>query len=379
MRCHGFVLACLAASAGCGAPAAGDLPGRPSRAEPAVQRFDARLSGYPYPYEVRFFRFTGQGQDLEMAYMDVRPAGKARGTVLLLHGKNFSGAYWRPTIAALVREGYRVVVPDQIGFGKSSKPVLFQFTFQALATYTRDLLDHLRAGNVAVVGHSMGGMLAVRFALMFPGRTRQLALVNPIGLEDWKRSVPYRPVAWWYEKERTRKPEQIRDYMAKSYFGGVWKASYEPLLEIQAGWARGPDRDLVAWNSALTSDMVFTQPVVYELADLRAPTLLIIGQRDRTAIGKDLARPAVAKKLGDYRALGRRAAAAIRGAELVELEGVGHVPQVEAFERYMGALRAFLAGSKSAPRRRASSPQAPRPAPPPHPHPVPYPAPSPRP
>jgi pimeloyl-ACP methyl ester carboxylesterase len=312
-------------------------------APPAVPRFDARLTGYPYPYEVGFFRFSAQGQSLEMAYMDVRPAGSARGTVLLLHGKNFSGAHWHQTIATLVREGYRVIAPDQIGFGKSSKPLHFQFSFHALATFTRDLLDHLGAGDVAVVGHSMGGMLAVRFALMFPRRARQLVLINPIGLEDWKRVVPYRPIDWWYEKERSRKPEQIRDYMARSYFGGQWKAMYEPLIEIQVGWLTGPDRDLVAWSSALTYDMIFAQPVVYELEDLSIPTLLVIGQRDRTALGKDLVPADVARRLGDYPALGRRAAAAIRGAELVELEGVGHMPQVEAFERTMAALRRFLA------------------------------------
>jgi len=328
------------------AAAPGDRP--PPRA-----RFDARLSGHPYPYPVRIHRVTAQGQRLEMAYMDVSPGRPARGTVLLLHGKNFSGAYWQSTIAALVGDGYRVIVPDQIGFGKSDKPRHFQYTFQALALTTADLLDHLGARDVAVVGHSMGGMLAVRFALMFPQRTRALVLMNPIGLEDWKRTVPYSSIDSQYARERTRTPDQIRQYMSKSYFGGTWKPSYEPLLAIQAGWATGPDRDLIAWTAALTSDMVFTQPVVDELPDLRVPTLLIIGQRDRTAIGKDLVAPAVAARLGDYPALGRRAAAAIPGAELVELDGVGHVPQVEAFGRTMSALRRFLArpSRRLAPRR----------------------------
>jgi pimeloyl-ACP methyl ester carboxylesterase len=155
--------------------------------------------------------------------------------------------------------------------------------------------------------------------------------------------------------------------MAKSYFGGTWKASYEPLLEIPAGWATGPARDVVAWSSALTYDMIFTQPVVYELPDLSMPTLLVIGQRDRTALGKELAPPRVARTLGNYPALGRRAAAAIPKAELLELDGVGHIPQVESFERTMGALRAFLAGSPVAPgkRPRGRAPATPvaRPAP----------------
>jgi pimeloyl-ACP methyl ester carboxylesterase len=116
-------------------------------------------------------------------------------------------------------------------------------------------------------------------------------------------------------------------------------------VEIQAGWTLGPDRELTAWVSALTSDMVFTQPVVYEFPLIRVPTLLIIGTRDRTALGRNLVPPAVAATLGDYTTLGKQAAAAIPGAELVELDDVGHVPQYEAFERYIEALRGFLVRS----------------------------------
>jgi pimeloyl-ACP methyl ester carboxylesterase len=88
--------------------------------------------------------------------------------------------------------------------------------------------------------------------------------------------------------------------------------------------------------------MIFTQPVLYEFPLLHVPTLLIIGQRDRTAIGRGWASKDVAATLGDYPTLGRKAAAAIPGAKLVEIEGVGHLPQVEAFPRYRDALLAFL-------------------------------------
>jgi pimeloyl-ACP methyl ester carboxylesterase len=83
--------------------------------------------------------------------------------------------------------------------------------------------------------------------------------------------------------------------------------------------------------------------VLYELPDLRVPTLLVIGQRDRTAIGKAWAAPEVKARLGNYPVLGKSAAAAIPGAKLVELPGVGHLPQVESFERYLGAVQDFLA------------------------------------
>ncbi|HEY1099847.1 MAG TPA: alpha/beta hydrolase [Myxococcota bacterium] len=305
--------------------------------------FNARLDGYAYPHEVQLLPVTVQGHPLELAYMDVAPTTSPNGhTVVLLHGKNFSGAYWAETIALLAGQGFRVVAPDQIGFGKSSKPVDIQYSFQLLATTTKALLDHLGLERVVVVGHSMGGMLGTRFALMFPEHVEKLALVNPIGLEDWKQVVPYRSVDEHYAVERKATPDTVRRYMQQAYFDGRWLPAYEPLIAIQAGWVTGPDSERMAMVTALTSDMVFTQPVVHELPLLKVPTLLIIGTRDRTAIGKAWAPAEVQPTLGLYEQLGKKAAAAIPGAQLVELEGVGHAPQVEAWDRYVQALTTFL-------------------------------------
>jgi pimeloyl-ACP methyl ester carboxylesterase len=309
-----------------------------------VAALDPELTQYAYPFPVRRHALETQGQRLTMAYMDVAAAQPNGCTVVLLHGKNFSGAYWASTIKALTAEGYRVIAPDQIGFGKSSKPDAYQFSFHGLADNTRVLLDALGVQRFALVGHSMGGMLAVRMALMYPDRVERLALVNPIGLEDWKRVVPYRTVDENLAQELRATPESIREYQRVSYFGGTWKPEYEPLVEILAGWTRHPEYERVAWNAALTSDMVFTQPVVYELDALTVPTLLVIGQRDRTAIGKDRVGKDVAARMGGYPALGRNAARRIPGARLVEIAEAGHLPQVDAFDAYIAALSTFVGG-----------------------------------
>ncbi len=307
---------------------------------------DAALSDYEYPHEVKVRNFEEQSLDHSMAYMDVSPEKPNDRSVILFHGKNFSGAYWEDTVEALSQKGYRLIVPDQIGFGKSSKPVNFQYSFQALATHNAELLDMLDIGKVSVVGHSMGGMLAVRFALMFPERVERLVLVNPIGLEDWKRKVPYQSVDEGVAEEMKKTPESIREYMKQAYFDGEWKPDYDPLLELQAGWSTGPDKERMARVGALTSDMVFTQPVVHEFSDLGVPTLLIIGDRDRTAIGKNRAEPDVAETLGLYGKLGESAAAAIPDAKLVTLTGIGHLPQFEDFDAYIKALEDFLAAEE---------------------------------
>jgi len=79
-----------------------------------LQPLSITLEGYDYPYPVQFLPLSIEGQDLKMAYMDVPPRGGGNGkVVLLLHGKNFFGAYWKDTITFLADNGYRVIVPDR--------------------------------------------------------------------------------------------------------------------------------------------------------------------------------------------------------------------------------------------------------------------------
>lgn len=310
-----------------------------SNGQPA---YDPELSNFSYPFPVHFFEFNSQNQKLKMAYLYEKPLNPNGKTVLLMHGKNFASWYWERTMRELLSRGYAVIAVDQIGFGKSSKPIQYQFSFHTLAAHTFDLLQSLQISKVSVVGHSMGGMVATRFALMYPDAVSKLVLVNPIGLEDWKVMVPYRTVDQLYAQELNQTPEKIREYQRQAYFAGTWKPEYEELIQVASGWTRHPGYTIVAWNAALTSDMVFTQPVVYEFPKIKTPTLLIIGTRDKTAIGRDRVSEAIQKKLGNYEVLGEKAVRAIPGAKLVEIKGVGHMPQIEAFERYFRELEGFI-------------------------------------
>jgi pimeloyl-ACP methyl ester carboxylesterase len=287
-----------------------------------------------------------QGHALEMAYMDVAPTVPASGqTVLLLHGKNFSGAYWEATIDALTAVGHRVIVPDQIGFGKSSKPTDVQYSFHELVRHTTTLLDQLGVDQVTVVGHSMGGMVASRFAIDHPERTARLVLLNPIGLEDYQRFAPYKTVDAWHQAESGKTPERIRAYMQESYFDGQWTPAYDALVALQAGFVTGPDADQIARVSALTYDMIYTQPVANEWDRITSPTLLVIGERDRTALLKGAVTDEVRATMGRYDTLGERTSAAIAGSTLVEFPSVGHLPQFERTDETHAAILSFIAGS----------------------------------
>ncbi|WP_312920462.1 alpha/beta fold hydrolase [Stutzerimonas nitrititolerans] len=311
------------------------------------QSYGPHLEGFDYPYPVKRHEFSSQQQPLFMAYMDVQPEGKANGrTVLLMHGKNFCAATWEATIAVLSQNGYRVIAPDQVGFCSSSKPEGYQFSFAQLAHNTQGLLQSLDIDKVTVIGHSMGGMLASRFALSYAQNVEQLVLVNPIGLEDWQaEGVPYATIDQLYANELKTDFEKIKAYQQRFYYNGRWKPEYDRWVNMLAGMYAGDGKEIVALNQAQTSEMLFTQPVIHEFGQLKMPTLLLIGGKDRTAPGANRAPEQVAQRLGNYPELGRKAEQAIPGATLVPFPELGHSPQVEVPEVFHEAL---LRGLKEA-------------------------------
>ena len=306
--------------------------------------FGPELQGFNYPWPVHDFAFSSQGEPLTMRYMDVAAVGTPNGrTVVLLHGKNFCAATWERTINALADRGYRVIAPDQIGFCKSSKPERYQYSFQALAENTHGLVASLRIKTIVLIGHSTGGMLAARYALMYPDELSTLVLVNPIGLEDWKAlGVPALSVDRWIERERGATAERIRAYEQSTYYAGEWRPGYDRWVTMLAGLVQGSGREIVARNAGLIDDMIYTQPVVYEFPLIRVPTLIMIGDKDTTAIGKDIAPPEVRARLGHYPALAQKTKAAISGSALIEFPDAGHAPQIQEPDRFNAALLGAL-------------------------------------
>lgn len=303
---------------------------------------DAELHTVQYPFPVTFKTIKNQGQDLKMAYMDSKPANWNGKTILLLHGKNFNGYYFEQSAKVLNEEGFRVIMPDQIGFGKSSKPKHYQFSFQQLAENTKGIMDDLKIEKFMVLGHSMGGMLATKMAVMYPESVEKLILENPIGLEDYRNFSPYQNIDKQYANELKNSYESYKDYQLKFYYDGKWKPEYDKWLNLLAGWTISKDFPITAWNAALTSDMIYTQPVVYDFEKIEVPTLLIIGTRDRTAIGKANAPKELQPLMGQYQILGKETQKKIKNSKLVELENVGHSPHIEVFERFIMPLLDFL-------------------------------------
>jgi pimeloyl-ACP methyl ester carboxylesterase len=310
--------------------------------------FGPRLERFTYAWPVDVMKITIAGQPAEMAYMDVAPVKPNGRTVVLLHGKNFCGATWESSARALLAEGYRLIVPDQIGFCKSSKPAAAQYSLPMLASLTRKLLQSRGVTRASVVGHSFGGMLAMRYAIMFPKEVEQLVLVNPLGLVDRsEEGLPYTDVdtLWAGEKETTY--ASIKAYQLENYYHGAWKPAYDRWVWMLAGMYNGPARDAVALAQAKTSEMIRTQPVAHELYRITPPTTLLVGTLDKTAFGRQQAPASLQKFLLAIPLIAPGAARKMPNATLVRLDGLGHAPQVEDPARFEAALLAALRPAKA--------------------------------
>lgn len=292
-----------------------------------------------YPYKVQYLSVKAEAKDSKMAYMDVQLPNTPGMAVLLLHGKNFNGYYWKQVADTLAGKGYRVIIPDQVGWGKSSYPNI-HYSFHLLASFTKQLLDTLGIKKVIVLGHSMGGMLATRFTLLFPQMVEQLILEDPIGLEDYRTFVPYKTLDDQYKKETGATYASYKQYQQTYY--PVWKPAYEDLIRVQAAALKDPGFKAIALANAITTQMIYEQPVCYEFNRLTVPVLFIIGSADRTIVGKDLLSPEMKEQHGQVLQLAQQIASGMPNARVIALDGVGHIPHIQSFDKFMEAVASFV-------------------------------------
>jgi pimeloyl-ACP methyl ester carboxylesterase len=289
----------------------------------------------PYPYPSSYLPLTLYGQDLRMAYMDVAPQGQPNGhTVVLLHGNNFAGFYFGVVIGALRKEGFRVIVPDQIGYGRSSKPII-PYYLADMARNTRTILQRLNINKAMIVGHSMGGMLAARFATQYPEMTERLVLFNPIGLTDARFNNPVGDPDESYQRTLASTYQTVRASLMRyvAHKPSMWNSEFESYARIRYAWTLSADWPRLARVQTLINNVIYLDPVVYDWAHIQAPTLVYGGAEDMLA-GTPAAFQEGMKRIAATIPDGK--------ARLELLPGLGHVPFIEAPERSLPPLVAFL-------------------------------------
>ena len=303
------------------------LPKAPADVKPGSITYEE----VEYPYPVAYMPLTLYGQDVRMAYMDVAPAGQPNGrTVVLFHGMNFGGFYFAGPIDVLRKEGFRVIVPDQIGFGRSSKPII-PYNFHDMALNSRKLLQMLGVSKVTIIGHSMGGMLSARFAASFPDITERAVIYDPIGLTDARYERPWRSTDEAYKATMAQTNDQRwQGFYANihRYFPspGAWKPEYEKYVRILYAPTLSGDWPRLAMVRSIYQQITYLDPVVYDWPKIKVKTLVIGGEKD----GQDF--PQLAKHIAD----------SIPGAQLVIIPNAGHVPHLEVPDLFYPELLKFV-------------------------------------
>lgn len=281
-----------------------------------------------YPYPVQFMPVTHYGVDGVMAYMDVAPTGPANGqSVMLFHGMNFGGIGFAPTIKALAEAGFRVIAPDRVGYGKSSKMDI-PYNLHIFASDSKKLLDHLGIEESAIVGHSMGGMLAARYTMTYPDATTHMVLVNQIGMTDQRQSRPWRDIHEAVEAVRTGTTySSILDNHMRYYNTDV-KPEYLEFVRMQYGQTLIEEWPLLARVRAWQQAILYFDPVVYDWQHIDTKALVLGGQDDRLSPG--------------FSELSQHIADTLQNADIKQYPGIGHNPHFEYPDQYHQDLIAFL-------------------------------------
>src|SRR3984893_11679838 len=300
------------------------------------------LEGFAYSYPVSMLQLNNDGEQVRMAYMDVAPMQPNGRIVMLLHGRNFPSSYWAPVIKTLVDAGYRVVVPDQIGFGKSSKP-LGELHFDTLARNTIALLDHLQIARADIVAHSLGGMLGARIARAYPDRVGHLLLAAPIGLEDYRLYVPPTPTEKILENEDRLTADGYRKQLETNYSLKLPPDQVTPFIDARFN-VKGSS-EYPRWLRAFVSSaqMIYREPVAHEIPLITQPTLFIMGADDHNAPGKPNAPEALRPKMGQNAELAKALAAKMPDARAEVIPNTGHLVFLESPQKFNELMLAFLA------------------------------------
>ena len=333
MRTLTLTMSLLSSAASAAAQSGSVLPPAPTPTD--VKPGSVTCDECPYPYPSKYLDISVYEQDVRISYMDVAAQGTPNGhTVLLLHGNNFGGFYFKAVIDGLIKDGFRVIVPDQIGYGRSSKPIA-PYNFNSQARNTWRILQHEKLERVMIVGHSMGGMLAARFATQFPKAVERLVIYNPIGLTDGRYERPMQPIDEAYAQSLKADYQSIRAGLSRyvAHNPKAWNQDFESYTRIRYSWTLSADWPRLAMAQALIGQMLYADPVVYDWAHIAVPTLAFGGAEDM------LLGPA--KNFQDRMAYLAKTVPNGNG-RLLLLPGLGHVPHLEAPDQVLPPLVAFL-------------------------------------
>lgn len=242
--------------------------------------------------------------------------------VVLLHGLGSRKEDWLPVLEPMAQK-FRLLVPDQIGFGRSDKPLL-DYSIQTYVDFLNEFLRQLKVEKASLVGESLGGWIAGLYVAEIGGGAHlipveKLVLVDAAGLKQDKPIPDLNPSSL----------AAMRGLMEAVFYDTSW-LNEDALRKIFTDKLAAHDGYTV--RSLLGNPALGTERLDDRLASIKVPTLVAWGKQDKLLpIGA-----------------GERYAAGITGAKLVSFEKCGHVPPIEKTEEFVTAVAAFLGSSATA-------------------------------
>jgi pimeloyl-ACP methyl ester carboxylesterase len=269
----------------------------------------------------------GQGQPAEktitvfgqaIRYFDVGSGP----VVVLLHGLGSRKEDWLPVLEPMSQK-YRLLVPDQIGFGRSDKPLL-DYSIETYVDFLNEFLRQLKVEKASLVGESLGGWIAGLYAAELGDGARliaveKLVLVDAGGLKQEQALPDLNPSSL----------VAMRGLMEAVFYDTSW-LNDEALRKIFTDKLAVKDGYTV--RSILSNASLETLRMDSRLGSIKVPTLVTWGKQDKLL-------PI---------ASGERYAAGIAGAKLVSFDKCGHVPPIEKTEEFLAAVTGFLGGGAAA-------------------------------
>ncbi len=242
--------------------------------------------------------------------------------VVLLHGLGSRKEDWLPVLEPMAQK-YRLLVPDQIGFGRSDKPLL-DYSIQTYVDFLNEFLRQLKVEKASLVGESLGGWIAGLYVAEIGGGAHlipveKLVLVDAAGLKQDKPIPDLNPSSL----------AAMRGLMEAVFYDTSW-LNEEALRKIFTD--KLATKDSYTVRSILSNPALGTERLDDRLTSIKVPTLVTWGKQDKLLpIGA-----------------GERYAAGIAGAKLVSFEKCGHAPPVEKTEEFLAAVTAFLGSGAAA-------------------------------
>ena len=264
-----------------------------------------------------------------ISFIDV---GQGDKTIVLIHGLASNAGFWRYAIP-LLSKNYRVIAVDLPGYGKSQKSA-YPYTMTWYADQIKRLADELKLSKFVLVGHSMGGQIAITFALKYPGRLDKLVLASPAGIEefeqgegDWLRSV--------ITKSGVKKTTEdgIRRNLAINFYS--WNDKWEWMVEERVRMIPAKDFDEFAYTVVRCVNAMLDEPTFDKIQNISVPTLIVYGKYDGL-IPNPYLNPGFPADVFQW------GAKQIPNCKIREIDNCGHMLQIEKPEEFSNTVLDFI-------------------------------------